>query len=250
MDLKNRDTDAMLLLGSITHGLDKSELTDEYCKKMIELYKIYIILTKTTVSKDKQNIQNLFLIKSLQLEQFRQNQIEKISHMDDNKLRLFHEKAKLALKKIIDLVSEPNESAMLSKQYDILTNVSLDVFKQAIIETYYKRFRLDENNIKAMLEMTSSLDETQIETALSVELDKELEKLDKMGLFGVKTYLPKDYLVNLEYEDFKRVLFAIERNGFSSIGLVGPFVNDMIWKMCVQYENEKMPKGSNIKNIM
>lgn len=241
------NTDVANLFFSIEPVCDKSELTDEYCKKISELYKIYVIGTKTSDEKTRENMKNLFLIESLKLEKIRQKQIKTILSMDEIKLQQIFEESKKAMDEMIK--SNPSDKKLLER-YNVLTKVSLETFRQAIIAHYYKRFNIEPKDYDTMVEMISSLDENQIQLLNSININKELEKLIEQKGFDTKTTSLYKYPENPRYEDFKKSLWNIERDGFYSIGTIGSFVYNQTHNMCYEYYNQKNLQTNDAKNMI
>lgn len=170
---------------TILYSLGKSNLTHEYCRQIIELYKIMMILKSKNYCSDYEQYKKLFIIKYYEFQRYIENQNEYILNLSEGE-------TKKILKTILDynqdLISNSHNRDSIPYLKEVQNNleeISIEEFKELINTTLYNRAILNDREKNIISEIISENNVEEKNNFNLLEVDSELKRLIDMKLYEI-----------------------------------------------------------------
>ena len=190
---------------AIIGGLGKSEITDEYCTRIIELYRIYILLTKSHSCRTPKAFEDLFLLKLYELKNHEEKQIDDILHMDDFKMKSCYDRIISWCNKMIDHSSESDKSYSIIK--DKINNLFPSELRLLIIKSFYDGMYIYDIAFDKLLMIISSFNNEKLSLIQSLDVNSELNRLRALGI--LKKTKNKD-------AEMESMIYEVKEHGFKT----------------------------------
>lgn len=191
----------------VLHTLGKSELTDECCQRLIELYKISLILDKSHVCKNPDDFETLFMVKYYEFRKHIDEQVDSIMHCDDATMEEYRKKILDGCKYLEEHYPGTQGFKDADQKISDMKN-NLDLLR-TLIANLFMPVACDDDVWKRYQEWLPSVDEKQLSSARLLDVDAELNRLFSLGAFSNNKNHNTLELFNSYVRD-------VERLGFSS----------------------------------